>query len=75
MTENLKIRVSAHLINPSGFVAQKSRPETNLLAALDRGDEKQVFAVTLGVTACSASKSRSGLFQLCPLMRIRRPVR
>ena len=44
-TENLKIGVSVHLANPSGFVGQKSGPETNLRAALARGDEKQVFFV------------------------------
>src|SRR5689334_15028659 len=45
MTENLKIGVSVHLLNPSGFVAQKSRPETNLPAALAEGDGKQMFFV------------------------------
>jgi len=40
MTENLKIGVSVHLTNPLGFVAQKSRPETNFHAALAGGDEK-----------------------------------
>jgi len=34
MTENLKIGVSVHLLNPAGFVAQKNRPETNIRAAL-----------------------------------------
>jgi hypothetical protein len=45
MTENLKIGVSVHLTNSSGFVAQKNRPETNLRAVLAEGDEKQVFFV------------------------------
>jgi hypothetical protein len=45
MTENLKSGVSVHLANPAGFVAQKSRPETSLRAALAGGDEKQVFFV------------------------------
>jgi hypothetical protein len=43
MAENLKNGVSAHLSNPPGFVAQKNGPETNLRAALARGDEKQVL--------------------------------
>jgi hypothetical protein len=43
MTENLKIGVSVHLTNSSGFVAQKSGPETNLCAVLAEGDEKQVL--------------------------------
>jgi len=43
MTENLKIGVSVRLANPSWFVAQKSRPETDVRAALAEGDEKQVF--------------------------------
>jgi hypothetical protein len=43
MTENLKIGVPVHLPNPSWFVAQKNRPETNLCAALAGGDEKQVL--------------------------------
>src|SRR3954447_8654418 len=47
MTESLKNGVSVHLTNSSGFVAQKSGPETNLRAPLARGDEKQVFSVTL----------------------------
>src|SRR4051794_23914462 len=76
MTENLKIGVSVHLLNPSGFVAQKNRPETNRRAALAGGDEKQVFAVTLrrrhhdvknGVTACSASKADPGCSSFVPL--------
>src|SRR3954452_6532089 len=80
MTENPKIGVSAHLPNPSGVAAQKSGPETNLPTTPAGGDEKQVFSVTLrrrhhnvkkGVTACSASKSRSGLFQLYPLILMR----
>src|SRR5215207_7437933 len=41
MTENPKIGVSAPLLNPSGFVAQKSRPETNLPATPARGDENK----------------------------------
>src|SRR4051794_36465505 len=45
MTENLANGVSVHLTNSSGFVAQKSGPETNLRAPLARGDEKQVFFV------------------------------
>jgi hypothetical protein len=45
MTENLKNGFSVHLINPSGFVARKNRPETNFRAALAEGDEKQVFFV------------------------------
>src|SRR4051812_29629017 len=45
MTENLEFRVPVHLLNPAGFVAQKSGPETNLCAALAGGDEKQVFSV------------------------------
>ena len=44
-TENLKIGVSVQLPNPSGFVGQKSGPETNLRAALAEGNEKQVFFV------------------------------
>ena len=44
-TENLKIGVSVHIANPSGFVAQKSRPETNLPATPAGADEKQVFPV------------------------------
>src|SRR4051795_11740877 len=76
MTENLKNGVSVHLANPSWFVAQKSGPETNFRAALARGDEKQVFAVTLrrrhrdvknGVTACSASKADPGCSSFVPL--------
>jgi hypothetical protein len=46
MTENLENEVSVHLSNPAGFVAQKSRPETNLPATPAGGDEKQVFFVT-----------------------------
>ena len=42
---NLKTGVSAQLPNPSGFVGQKSGPETNLHAALAGGNEKQVFFV------------------------------
>ncbi len=45
MTENLEIGVSVRLANPSGFVAQKNKPETNLRTALAGGDEKQVFSV------------------------------
>src|SRR3712207_3014771 len=45
MTGNHKIGVSVRLANPSGFVAQKNRPETNFRAALAEGDEKQVFFV------------------------------
>src|SRR3954454_19634106 len=44
-TENLKIGVSVQLPNPSGFVGQKSGPETNLRAAMAEGNEKQVFSV------------------------------
>ena len=46
MTENLKIGVPVHVANPSGFVAQKSGPETSLRATLAGGDEKQVFFVS-----------------------------
>src|SRR4051795_336391 len=76
MTENLKNGVSVHLLNPSGFVAQKDGPETNLPATPDGGDEKQVFAVTLrrrhhdvknGVTACSTSKADPGRSSFVPL--------
>src|SRR3954466_8066418 len=76
MTENLEFRVPVHLANPSGFVAQKSRPETNLPTTPAGGDEKQVFAVTLrrrrhdvknGVTACSASKADPGCSSFVPL--------
>jgi len=45
MTENLKNGVSVHIANPSGFIAQKSGPETNLRAASAGSDEKQVFFV------------------------------
>jgi len=45
MTENLKIGVPVHEANPSGFVAQKNGPETNLPATPAEGDEKQVFFV------------------------------
>src|SRR4051794_20420708 len=45
MTENLEFRVPVHVRKPSGFVAQKSGPETDLRAPLARGDEKQVFFV------------------------------
>ena len=38
MTENLKIGVSVHIANSSGFVAQKSRPETNLPTTLPVGE-------------------------------------
>src|SRR3954454_15273134 len=44
-TGNLKIGVSVQLPNPSGFVGQRSGPETNLRAALAEGNEKQVFFV------------------------------
>src|SRR3954466_6845614 len=76
MTENLKNGVPVHLFNPSGFVAQKSGPETNLWTTPAGGDEKQVFAVTLrrrhrdvknGVTACSASKADPGCSSFVPL--------
>src|SRR3954447_21461342 len=77
MTENLKIWVPAHPLNPSGFGVQKGRRETNVRAALAGVDEIQVFAVTLrrrhhdvknGVTACSTSKAdprRSSFVPLC----------
>src|SRR3954451_4583328 len=45
MTENLEFRVPVHVRKPSGFVAQKCGPETDLRAPLARGDEKQVFFV------------------------------
>src|SRR5215212_6142079 len=45
MTENLKNGVPVHVPNPSGFVAQKSGPKTNLPATPAGGDEKQVFPV------------------------------
>ena len=45
MTENPKIGVPVRPLNPSGFVGQKSGPETSLRAALAEGDENQVFPV------------------------------
>jgi hypothetical protein len=45
MTGNLKIGVSVYVANPAGFVAQKSRPETNLRTAPAGGDEKHLFFV------------------------------
>src|SRR5215213_4560103 len=38
MTENLKNGVPVQLSNPPGFVAQKTGPETNLLATLALDD-------------------------------------
>jgi hypothetical protein len=43
MTENLKNGVPVRVTNPSGFVAQKNRPERNLCTALAGGDEKQAL--------------------------------
>src|SRR3954462_3710769 len=45
LTANLKIGVYVPLLNTSGFVVQKSRPETNFPSPPAGGDGKQVFFV------------------------------